>query len=266
MTQSYTCPKTGIGYKISGQGKPVLLIHGFAEDHSIWNHTRNILTNTFRWITPDLPGTGLSASIADFDHSITNHAMALKTMLNELDLSQFIVMGHSMGGYLALELAQRFSDDCAGIGLLHSTCFADDDVKKANREKTISFLESYSAEAYLSTAVPGLFHQPEQDADAIRGLIKTGSKISTHTLAAYQKMMKERIDKSYTLKSTTQPVLIIAGAQDKAVNAEQSLKQSHLAPITDFHLLTDCAHMGMIEAKERFHQILKSHLFNFHRD
>jgi pimeloyl-ACP methyl ester carboxylesterase len=266
MTKSYTCPKTGIGYKISGQGKPVLLIHGFAEDNSIWQHTRNILTDRFSWITPDLPGTGLSASIADFDHSITNHAMAMKTMLNQMDVSQFIVMGHSMGGYVALDLAQRFSAQCTGLGLLHSTCFADDDAKKANREKTISFLESYSAEAYLSTAVPGLFHQPEIDADSIIRLIKTGSKIPTHTLTAYQKMMKERIDRSYTLKSTTQPVLIIAGAQDKAVNAEQSLKQSHLAPKTDFHLLSDCAHMGMIESKERFHQILKSHLFNFHID
>lgn len=266
MIKSYTCPKTGIGYKISGQGKSVLLIHGFAEDNSIWQHTRNILTDRFSWITPDLPGTGLSASIADFDHSIKNHATAMKTMLDQMDVSQFIVMGHSMGGYIALDLAQRFSAQCTGLGLLHSTCFADDDAKKANREKTIKFLESYSAEAYLSTAVPGLFHHPVINADAIQGIINTGSKIPTHTLVAYQKMMKARNDRSYTLKSSTHPVLIIAGAQDKAVTAEQSLKQSYLASITDFHLLPDCAHMGMIESMEKFHQILKSHLFNFHID
>lgn len=266
MTKSYNCPETGIGCKITGQGKTLLLIHGFAEDHSIWDGAISSLGNAFQLITPDLIGTGISEGIGDFNHSIENHARALKKMLSKLELDEFIVMGHSMGGYVALEMAQLYKDECLGIGLLHSTCFADDELKKASRDRIIKFLETNSSETYLKTAVPVLFHQPEKHAGIIESLIASGSKTPPSTLVAYQKMMKQRTDRSDTLKSIKKPAIIIAGAKDQAVHADQSLKQSYLAPMTSFHLLDNVGHMGMFESPITFHESLRSHLFNFHKD
>jgi len=258
------CSETGIGYTIAGKGKTILLLHGFGEDHNIWLKLSETLSNDFQILMPDLTGTGLSASLPHLNYSIEDHATTIRKMLGNAGVEQVIVMGHSMGGYVSLAFAGSNPGYTRGLGLLHSTSFADDAAKKEIRQKTIRFLNSNHPKTYLQTAVPGLFHTPELHADSIRDLIDKGAQTPAETLGAYQRMMMERNDNSELLKQIDFPVLMIAGKHDLAVPFHQSLKQSHFASITDFHILKNSAHMGMLEERETFHQAVIRHLLNFH--
>ena len=128
-----------IFYRVIGKGNPVVLQHGFGEDGDIWVHQIEALKNYYKLIIPDLPGSGKSDLIADM--SIEGMAEAIKEIIIQeiaAPTEQVCVIGHSMGGYITLALAEKYPQLLNAIGLIHSSAFADDDAKKATRQKTDS--------------------------------------------------------------------------------------------------------------------------------
>ena len=131
-----------IFYRTVGKGKPIVLIHGFAEDGNVWKNQIEFLKNHFQLIIPDLPGSGKSEMIKDM--SIEGMAEMIKEILN-FEVQKFlrqpaeaegvILAGHSMGGYISLALAEKYPALISSIALVHSSAFADSDEKKYNRIK-----------------------------------------------------------------------------------------------------------------------------------
>ena len=144
-----------------GKGKPVVLIHGFGEDGNIWDKQVAFLKDHFRLIIPDLPGSGRSALIPDM--SIEGMAEAMHSMLMNEGISACVVLGHSMGGYLTLAMAEKYPDLFRSFGLIHSSAFADSEEKKAARSKSIEFIKNNGANEFLRTAIPGLLVRPGQN-------------------------------------------------------------------------------------------------------
>ncbi|RYG24868.1 MAG: alpha/beta hydrolase, partial [Chitinophagaceae bacterium] len=95
-----------IDYSVSGNGIPVMLVHGFGEDKSIWNDAPQVLTSC-KLIIPNLPGTG-NSSLPPGTPALESLAKALKIILDEEDHSSVIMIGHSMGGYTMLAFAEAF--------------------------------------------------------------------------------------------------------------------------------------------------------------
>ena len=137
-----------IFYNTEGSGKPVMLLHGFAEDGTIWNHQLKKLQEHFFVIVPDLPGSGFS-ELLEGEIQMEDYADVVKTIINaELSKKkrqQFTLIGHSMGGYITLAFAQKFPNLLNAFGLFHSTAYADDDVKKEIRKKGIEFIKNNGA-------------------------------------------------------------------------------------------------------------------------
>lgn len=186
-----------IFYRIIGNGKPVVLIHGFGEDGEIWKNQIEFLKNKFQLIIPDLPGSGQSEMIDDM--SIEGMAEVIKTILDteaplhpqqvsggtlDSDTSNkqhnfkipesqnpplegreafpsggggASIIGHSMGGYILLAFLEKYSGHVAAFGLFHSSAYADSEEKKATRRKGIEFIKQHGAFEFLKTATPNLF-------------------------------------------------------------------------------------------------------------
>lgn len=243
--------KGNLFYRILGQGKSILLIHGFGEDGNIWNGLAESLKNNYQLIIPDLPGTGKS-DLLQGNVSIGDYAETIKFILDKETIDNCIMIGHSMGGYITLAFAEKYPEQLKALGLFHSSAFADDKDKIQTRSKSIEFIKQNGAHAFLKTSTPGLFSDDFQKRypEIVENLIVAEKNFNTDALIQYQQAMINRPDGSQILKNFSMPVLLISGEKDKAVSLNISLKQASLPSICHFHLLPSSAHVGMLEEKE----------------
>lgn len=248
-----------VHYKTTGKGMPVVLLHGFAEDSSIWDIQIEFLQESFSLIIPDIPGSGQSEIINQINTGMELYADIIRQILKKEQVEQCVMIGHSMGGYITLAFAEKFPDLLIAFGLFHSSAYADDTAKIETRKKAIEFIKVKGAEPFLKTSIPGLFFDQgnSKQADA---LIEKGKAFSGDALIQYYEAMIARPDRTAVLKNTTAPVLFILGEHDKAVPFEQGLEQSHIPGQSYIHVLHNSAHMGMLEEAEKSNEILANFL------
>ena len=249
-----------INYKTCGKGKPVILLHGFGEDSTVWEAQVKFLQAKYFLITPDLPGSGQSEVLQKENISLNDYAEVIKAIILAENLSSVMMIGHSMGGYITFAFAEKYPDLLSAFGLCHSGAYADDAEKIKTREKSIQFIKENGSSAFLKTAVPGLFFNQEKSKQDIDLLISKGASISQEALIQYYTAMLERPDRTSVLKSFPKPILFIIGEYDKAIPFEHSLQQSHMPACSLIHILRKTAHMGMKEEPQRINEILAEFL------
>jgi len=253
-----------IFYRILGSGKPVVLLHGFGEDSEIWKNQVDFLQDKFQLIIPDLPGSGKS-TMDNGPWTMDRFAEVLKSILEKESIKECVLIGHSMGGYITLAFAEKYSGFLRAFGLFHSSAFADNEEKKATRRKGIEFIQKHGSKAFLETVIPNLFAPipiaigtksliPPKESlrtNSIKELIDKSDNFSPTALVSYYEAMMQRPDRTDVLKQTGLPVLFIMGEHDKAVPMEDVLKQSHMPEKVYIHILHQSGHMGMLEEVEQ---------------
>jgi pimeloyl-ACP methyl ester carboxylesterase len=247
--------KKKIFYRAQGKGKPVILLHGFAEDGRVWDYQLKQLKEKFFVIVPDLPGSGssemLHGKIFIEDYADVIKAIADAELINK-NQNQFTLIGHSMGGYITLAFAEKYPGLLNGFGLFHSTAYADDEAKKEARKKGIEFITNNGVVSFLKTTTPNLFSErtKKRKPKLIENLIDLSKNFSAEALIQYYKAMIERPDHTAVLKSFEKPVLFIIGKNDNAVPLKASLQQCHIPSISHIRILERSGHMGMREEKK----------------
>ena len=264
-----------VSYQVKGTGIPLLLVHGFAEDKEVWNNQLDVIKEFAQVIVVDLPGSGNSIKVdtvfSDTDNAklstIDFYVKMLFHLIQELKLTNIIMLGHSFGGYITLGFAEQHEELLSGFGLIHSTAYADSEEKKVNRQRGIELMEKYSGFSFLKTSIPNLFtgdfkkeHPEEVDA-----LIERTKKFDTKTLQCYYRAMIARTDRTEVLKNTTKPVLIVAGEQDIAVPINDSLAQASIPAVCMIHIIKEAAHSSMFEAPEKLNFAIKEFINEVNR-
>jgi pimeloyl-ACP methyl ester carboxylesterase len=264
MNKYFTYQSSQIHYRSIGNGKPVILVHGFAEDGEIWNNQASHLQEKFQLLIPDLPGSGKSELINDM--SMEGMAEVIHSIIHEENIDTCPVIGHSMGGYIALALTHTYYNHVSGLGLFHSSAFADSEEKKATRQKGIEFIKANGAFEFLKTAIPNLFApaSKEEKPELIAQLVAAAHNFSAPALVSYYEAMMQRSDRTEVLKNSKVPVLFIMGKHDKAVPMEDTLKQCHLPEKSYIHLLQNAGHMGMLEEPELANRYLEEFLLDIY--
>ena len=246
-----------VHYQKTGTGPAVMLLHGFGEDHTIWNKQVNALKG-YTFLLPDIPGTG-SSELKNNDVSIEDFSEIITIILENERLSTINLGGHSMGGYICMAYAKNNPGNLNSLALIHSSAYADDEEKKINRKKAIEFISANGSQAFLKTAIPGLFMDAEKSASDIDSLIKNSTN-SDEALISYYRAMMMRKDNSEVLPELNCPVLYIIGEKDKAVPFQHSLKQCHLPYLSYISILRNSAHMGMLEETGKVNETLAKFL------
>ena len=144
-----------IFYQIKGEGEPVVFLHGFCSDHTVWDEFADDLAEDYQVLVMDLPGFGTSDVIPNI--SIAEIAEILKALLDELGWQKITLIGHSMGGYISMAFAKQYADRLRGLGMFHSHPYDDSVDKKSSRQKVIDFIERRGAVLYLKQLIPALF-------------------------------------------------------------------------------------------------------------
>lgn len=252
-----------IFYQAEGKGKPVLLLHGFAENGNIWNEQIKSLQDKYFLIIPDLPGSGNSQSL-EGKVSLEDYADIIKLIYDEViskNSQQFCMIGHSMGGYITLAFAQKYGPLLNSFGLFHSSAFADDGDKITARKKGIEFIQKNGSLSFLKASVSNLFSEKTKSEipELMSKLFDLGKDIEPSVLIQYYEAMIERPDRISVLENFIKPVLFIIGKNDNAVPLETSLSQCSAPSHSIIHILQNSGHMGLWEEA----QLCNTYLENF---
>jgi pimeloyl-ACP methyl ester carboxylesterase len=246
-----------LSYNDFGAGMPLVLIHGFCETKAIWDNYAPTLSLQYRVICIDLPGFGESA--LDADHcSIESMADEVAHLLNTLQITHCVMIGHSLGGYVSLAFAAKYAKMLLGLGMFHSTAYADKPEKQENRNKTMLYIQEHGVPAFIKPFVPALFFHTSRKRleKEIEATIQIGLQTKLETVLAVTKAMRDRVDRTHVLENLKIPVLYIVGKQDSAVPFEMSMLQIQIPANCVVQILNHTGHMGMFERKKETLQMI----------
>lgn len=248
-------------FDVGAGQKTILLIHGFGEDHCVWKNQIEFLATNHRVIAPNLPGVQCKPLALHHSQtpSIRMYVEVLHELMHHLEIAQYYLVGHSMGGYIGLSFADYYVNHVQGLLLLHSTSYEDNEAKKASRMKVAEFIEEWGVSKYLETATPNLFGNEFKKAhpERIQELIESASDISQEAMIQFVFAMRNRKAFTYLLQQNSIPIWMLAGEEDLAVPIQDSLDQIKLLPSTQSKVLKGVGHMGMLEAPDQVNQFIQ---------
>lgn len=235
----------------------MVLIHGFSENNQIWREQLDALSEQFYVIAPDLPGTGNTSATSTV--SMESMAEYVNELLKAEGISRAVVIGHSMGGYVALALAEKYPSVIQGLGLFHSTATPDNEEKKEARRKSINMIEKYGNEAFVKQTMPNMFSPAykKQHPEQIESYIQMCLQCPQSSLVAYYEAMIQRPDRTTVLSSLSVPVLFVIGKDDTAVPMQNVLPQVSQPRISSIYIFEETGHMGMWEVPDASRQLLQ---------
>lgn len=242
--QKFTHNSIDLHCKILGEGKPLLFLHGFLEDHSIWNSIYPFfVAKNFQIILVDLPCHGLSRFNGD-ECSMADMAMSLDHLLAKKKIDTPHVFGHSMGGYVGLELMRIRK---INLTLVHSNFWEDSEEKKKDRNRVIEVVKK-NKNLFLSESIPNLFAEENRKKcePIINSLIKKSTEIPANEIIATTIGIRDR-KSSYDLMNQ-HVISLIQGASDSVIPSavlESECKKLNKMP--DIYLIENCGHMSIWE-------------------
>ncbi len=246
-----------------GAGRAIIFLHGFCESREIWSDFVKPLAENFRILIPDLPGFGKSPLLAA-GFTIDDVADEIVKWIGDIHLKDAFVVGHSLGGYVALSLAERHPEKISAIGLFHSTVFADSDEKKESRDKVSRFVNEHGVLPYVETFVPGLFF--DKSGPGVEETFGIAKRTNQQTLIAYLRAMRDRPDRSLWWRKSKIQKLVIAGKEDTIIPLKTSREMCSHVPSLALFELEKTAHMGFFEAKNESQSILTRFAEGFFSD
>ncbi|MBP5677034.1 MAG: alpha/beta hydrolase [Bacteroidales bacterium] len=250
-----------VHYRDEGRNnhKTLVLLHGFMQNLDVWSSYVLSYMNDLRVVTIDLPGHGLTDSFCD-EHSMDFMARVVKTVLSEAGVEQCVMVGHSMGGYVALAFADSFPFALRGLGLINSHAMADTDQKRHDRERVCEMVNANRA-SYIVDFVPSLFDESHRAAMSrdIKDLKDQCLEVTAASIVAAQRGMASRPSRINTLQHLDVPVLFVYGKNDPRIPIEVAVSQTLLPRKAEMVMLSNTAHMTFLEERE----YLKPRLLDF---
>lgn len=243
-----------LNYTRQGEGPSIVFIHGYLENESMWKEFVKEFSDEFQVITMDLPGHGRSNSYSD-THSMEFMAEKINEILEELNVSNALVVGHSMGGYVTLALAELFPKRVKGFVLLNSSSLADSVEKKENRLRAVE-LAKRNLPTLIKMSLPLLFDQSKlHELKREREFVKEmAMKTSVEGVQAALRGMRIRKDRTFVLNEFDGNIGIVLGEFDQTILPEAfkkvipnrdtievlELKTGHMSYLEDKNRTLDC--------------------------
>ena len=247
-----------ITFHTKGQGEAVVFLHGFTGSTEIWDAFLFDISASNQVIVIDLPGHGKSECWGEV-HTMQDMGSMVKEVLDSQGIERAVIIGHSMGGYIALAMAKMYPQLIAGLGLFHSTALADSTQAKENRERAINLIRNNHKD-FLIQFIPELFSPDNRSmySREIAYLIAQAKQMTPEGIIAAQKGMMQRDENLEVLLNASFPVMFIAGQKDPRIPFDSLLPQITLAPQAYSLTLRNCGHMGFIEAREQCLEFTKA--------
>ena len=246
---------SGIPVHISDRGKGdkvYLFLHGYLETLYIWDDLMKYLPKNIRAISLDTPGHGLSGTNKDVN-SMAFCADLLKNLLGKLSIKEkVVIIGHSMGGYIAIEALKRHPELFSALVLMHSAPFADSEEKKREREREIELIRQNKLMQITKLAIPKMFASSNlaKMEDKIIEIEETAQVHDREGIIASIEGMKNREDNSNVLASSPIPIILFHGKHDNYIPNEKVEMVREMFPAMQIIWMENSGHAAFIEEPE----------------
>ncbi len=232
-----------LAYEVLGhEGIPLVLIHGFGLNRSIWRQMVLKHIPKQHVILPDVRGHGESEAPSGI-YSMEALAEDLAGLLDFLQVDKAIICGHSMGGYISLAFADLYPQRLAGLGLITSHAKADSEVKKKSRYELIDRIRKGGSVELAKSLAPKL----SKNEAIIKETYKLIEGTSPNGIIGVSGAMAERVDRSDLLTQLVEPILLAAGEEDQLINFAEAQALMGALPNGKFYAIPDAGHMPMWE-------------------
>lgn len=217
---------TQIFYTVEGQGPSVVLLHGFLENRSMWDSLLSHLRSSNRVICIDLLGHGQTGCIG-YVHTMEVMADAVRAVIEALKIESFKLVGHSMGGYVALALADKYPKLIDGLCLMNSTALEDNAERKINRERAIEAVKK-NHKTFVTVSIANLFasYNRERFSKEIEVVKQEALKTPQQGIIAALEGMKIRHNREHILQSDAFKIMMIIGRKDSVLEYETLVNQT----------------------------------------
>lgn len=254
-----------LAFDDKGTGLPVLLIHGFPLSRGMWRPQIEALTKAgYRVIVPDLPGFGESPPL-NGSVSMAAYADAVVALLDQLGIEQAVVGGMSMGGYVLLNLVERYPHRVLAALYLVTRASADDAVGKVRRGDLAGAVRDGDREVVPNTFEKLLFAAatPQKHPELIAEVRQWMDAALPEGVAGGLLAMRDRQDYLEALPTFSIPALVIGAAEDVAVPPGHAEALAAGLPDAELHIIPAAGHMVNLEQAETFNRILFDYLERF---
>jgi 3-oxoadipate enol-lactonase len=245
-----------LAYDETGSGIPLLFIHGFPHNRTLWVGQLGGLPTHARCLAPDLRGFG--GSTVQAPYSIDQYADDLVAFLETLGIAQAIVCGLSMGGYVAFSMLRRHRERVRALVLADTRAAADTDEARANRMQLISFIEEQGIEALAarqlkSSVGRSTFENHPQLVETVRRMMaSTPREGAIGALRA----MAARPDSTEMLAAIDVPTLVVGGAEDTFTPADELRALAAAIPRSRVEVIESCGHVCPLERPAAFNHVV----------
>lgn len=214
------------------------------------------LSDGIQSIVVDLPGHGRS-SCSSASITIASMAREVCDVVRFLNIHSFDIVGHSMGGYVALEV-KKICEGCERIVLLNSNFWSDSPEKRRDRERVAEVVKK-NKRLFLYEAIPNLFQRPDKHDESVKALIAEADKIKSMCIAACSLAMRDRNDHTELIAALGENVLIIQGTEDRIIPIDL-MRQKRKGINVNYIEVPLSGHMSHIEASDRTSQAICAYI------
>jgi pimeloyl-ACP methyl ester carboxylesterase len=247
--------KAAVFYTDTGKGTTILLLHGFLENAFMWNEIASELAKRNRVVTIDLLGHGRSDCLG-YIHSMELFSETIEVVLKQLRIRKCILIGHSLGGYIALAFAERNAHKVKGLCLLNSTSNEDDHDRKQIRTRANAMIQNNFTNM-VRMSVTNLFSEESRMryVDEIDKALNEALQTSVQGYIAGQEGMKLRTNRNHVLAENNFKKLIVIGRKDPILDVELSKEEAEKTN-SKLVIFPD-GHMSHIENTAKLITVLK---------
>ena len=245
----------GLHYELFGEGPLTVFLHGFLESSTMWEPL-NLTELPGTKLLIDFPGHGKSP-LSDPTEIPSMKFMAdeVAKVISKINPTQYRIVGHSMGGYVALELAANTPKGISKpshVTLLNSNCWSDSEAKQADRLR-VARIAYTGKELFINEAIPNLFARPEEFQKQIAALKQEAKAMTSEAIAYAALAMRTRADYTELVLKNPSCFKIIHGALDRLVSLEelhQRLTTAACQKMPEITVITNAGHMAHWETTE----------------
>lgn len=241
-----------LAFERRGNGTPMVLLHGYPLDHHLWDDVAPLLSDTFELIIPDLRGFGGSSAVDSF-YTMEDFAGDIAALLDQLEIQKTAIVGHSMGGYVALAFLRLYPERVTGLGLVSSQVLADAPDRKEGRYKSAAEVADKGIGSVVA-AMTTKFTANERLQQFAR------ESMEQQQPAAYigaLKAMAERVDSTPVLSSLQVPLVLVHGDSDQLIPIDRAREVKASVPEAHLVEISGAGHMPMMEAPQQTADALK---------
>ena len=241
-----------------GQGIPLVLLHGFPFDHTLWLPQLEELTDAARMIAPDLRGFGGSHGVPEV-MTMEDHARDVKALLDRLGIERAVICGLSMGGYIALAFAELFPEAMRGLILCNTRAVPDGPQARKGRYATAKRAMEQGVGGIADSMTPRLIARASADRhpDLVHFVHALIAHQPAEAVAASARGMALRPDRSSMLASISAPTLIITGSADELIPPTDSDAMARAIPGSVLVTLPGVGHLTNLEDPEGFNAAVR---------